>query len=139
MSVFLDSSILIAALVPSERKHAESLARLMDGTPLVYQHSFLETFSMLTGGRLGAKADADLVAKLIKQTLLPRVRVVHLDELEIVEALQAARQHGVRGGAVYDFMHLVAARKSGAAVLCTLNLDDFQQLSRVGDPLILQP
>ena len=94
---------------------------------------------MLTGGRLGAKADADLVAKLIKQTLLPRVRVVHLDEQELMEALQTARRHGVRGGAVYDFMHLVAARKSGATILCTLNLDDFQQLSRIGDPLIQQP
>lgn len=139
MSVFLDSSILIAALVPSEQKHTESLARVMGGRPLVYQHAFLETFAMLTGGRLGAKADADLVAKLIKETLLPRVRVLHLDEQEVVEALQAARRHGVRGGAVYDFMHLVAARKSGATVLCTLNLDDFQQLSRVGDPLIQQP
>jgi predicted nucleic acid-binding protein len=139
MSVFLDSSILIAALVPSEQKHVESLACLMSGTPLVYQHAFLETFAMLTGGRLGAKADADLVAKLIKQTLFPRVRVVHLDEQELMEALQTARRHGVRGGAVYDFMHLVAARKSGATILCTLNLDDFQQLSRIGDPLIQQP
>lgn len=139
MSVFLDSSILIAALVPSERKHAESLACLMSGTPLVYQHAFLETFAMLTGGRLGARVDADLVAKLIRQTLLPRVRIVNLDEGEIVEALQLARLHGVRGGAVYDYMHLVAAHKSGAAVLCTLNLDDFQQLARVGDPLVQQP
>lgn len=139
MSVFLDSSVLIAALVPSEQKHAESLASLMDGTPLVYQHALLETFAMLTGGRLGARADADLVAKLIKQTLLPRIRVVHLGEQEVIEALQSAKRHGVRGGAVYDFMHLVAARKSGATVLYTLNLDDFEQLSRAGDPVIQQP
>ncbi|MGV3658779.1 MAG: PIN domain-containing protein [Prosthecobacter sp.] len=122
MSVFLDSSILIASVVPSEHRHAESMALVMTGTAYVYQHAFLETFAMLTGGRLGSKADADLVARMIKLTLLPRVRVVHLSESEVVDALQTARRHGVRGGGVYDFMHF-----------------DFQQLARAGDPMIQRP
>lgn len=50
-----------------------------------------------------------------------------------------ARAHGVRGGAVYDYMHLVAARKGKADVLFTLNLSDFQHLHREGDPEIRHP
>jgi len=54
-------------------------------------------------------------------------------------ALRLAKQHGVRGGAVYDFMHRVAARKADAKVLFTLNLTDFQALSREGDFEIRRP
>jgi predicted nucleic acid-binding protein len=139
MSDVLDSSVLIAALAPDEDRHADSLALLMQGGNVVYAHAFLETFSTLTGGRLGVKVDADLAAQLLSETILPRVHVVELGTKEILAALRLARIHGVRGGAVYDFMHLVTARKTGAAALYTLNMADFQHLRREGDPEIRRP
>jgi predicted nucleic acid-binding protein len=51
--VLLDSSVLIAALAPDEARHSESLALLKQGGNVVYAHAILETFSTLTGGRLG--------------------------------------------------------------------------------------
>ncbi len=139
MSALLDSSVLIAALAPDEPKHAESLALLMQGGNAVYAHAILETFSTLTGGRLGVKVDADLATKLLNETILPRVAVVELGAAELVAALQQARLRGVRGGAVYDFMHLVAARKAGAEILYTINFSDFRHLSREGDPEVRCP
>jgi predicted nucleic acid-binding protein len=105
----------------------------------VYAHAFLETFSTLTGGKLGVKVDADLAAQLLRETVLPRVRVVELGIEEVLDALRLARKHGVRGGAVYDFTHLVAARKAGTALIYTLNMADFQSLHRDGDPEIRRP
>ncbi len=139
MSVLLDSSVLIAALAPDEDRHAESLALLMQGEAVIYAHALLETFSTLTGGRLGVKVDADFAAQLLSQTVMPRVQVVELTADELLAALRLARLHGVRGGAVYDFMHLVAARKASVAVLYTLNLTDFQHLRRESDPEIQRP
>ena len=139
MSALLDSSVLIAALVPDEDSHAESLALLLQGGNEVYSHAFLETFSTLTGGKLGVKVDADLAAKLLSETVLPRVRVVELATEDILAGLRVARKHGVRGGGVYDFMHLVAARKAKSTVLYTLNTADFQPLRREGDPEIRRP
>lgn len=139
MSALLDSSVLIAALAPDEDSHAPSLALLMQAGNDVYAHALLETFSTLTGGKLGVKVDAHLAAKLLSETVLPRVRVVELGTEEVVAALRTARSHGVRGGAVYDFMHLIAARKAGAAVLFTLNLADFQHICRDGDPEVRRP
>lgn len=135
----LDSSVLIAALAPDEARHTESLALLMQGGNAVYAHAILETFSTLTGGRLGVKVDADLAAKLLSETILSRVQVVELGIAELVAALQQARRHGVRGGGVYDFMHLVAARKAGVEILYTINVSDFQHLSREGDPEVRCP
>ena len=53
--------------------------------------------------------------------------------------MKAAQHRGVRGGAIYDWLHLAAARKAGAEVFYTLNLRDFQALARPGDPLIRIP
>ena len=139
MSALLDSSVLIAALAPDEARHAESLALLRQGGHAVYAHAILETFSTLTGGRLGVKVDPDLAAKLLKETILPRVHVVELGGAELMAALEQARRHGRRGGAVYDFMHLVAARKAGAGILYTINFSDFRHLSREGDPEVRCP
>lgn len=54
-------------------------------------------------------------------------------------ALQECEARGVRGGAIYDFLHLIAARKAGTEALVTLDLRDFQALARPGDPRIEAP
>jgi predicted nucleic acid-binding protein len=55
MSAFLDSSVLVAALAPDESKHADCLALLLQGGNCIYSHALLETFSTLTGGKLGVR------------------------------------------------------------------------------------
>ena len=111
----------------------------MQGGNSVHAHAFLETFSTLTGGRLGIKVDADFAARLLTETVLPRVQVVEISADELLASLRLAKKQGVRGGAVYDFMHLVAARKAGATVLYTLNIADFQHIQREGDPEVRRP
>jgi predicted nucleic acid-binding protein len=139
MSVLLDSSVLVAWLAPDEDRHEECLALLLQRGNVVHAHAFLETFSTLTGGRLGVKVDADFATKLLSETVLPRVQVIELGIAELLDALRLARKQGVRGGGVYDYMHLVAARKAKADILYTINLSDFEHLHREGDPEIRRP
>jgi len=139
MSLLLDSSVLVAALSRDEDRHAECLALLLKGEGVIYAHALMETFTTLTGGRLGMRVNADFAAQLLSQTVRPLVQVVELNADELLDALLLARRHGVRGGAVYDYAHLVAARKVGASGLYTLNLNDFLALRRQGDPEILCP
>ena len=98
-----------------------------------------ETFATLTGGRLGLRVDADVAAKMIRESIVPCVNFVELGVDEMIEAQGCARKQGVRGGGVYDYMHLVAARKAKADTLYTINLSDFQHLHREGDPEIRRP
>lgn len=135
MSALLDSSVLVA----DELKHAECLARLLKGGNCIYSHALLETFSTLTGGKLGVRVTADFAIRMLSETVLPRVTVIELSSLEIIEALGVAQSRGVRGGGVYDYMHLVAARKANAAVIHTLNMDDFLHLRRGDDPEVQLP
>jgi hypothetical protein len=106
---------------------------------VVHVHALNETFATLTGGSLGFRVDADLAARLIREQIITRATMIVLDAEEVTEALAKARAHGVRGGAVYDYMHLFAARKGKSDALYTLNLADFQHLQREGDPEIRRP
>ena len=140
MRSLCDSSVLIAALLPSEDHHAASAALLNgDVTIVVHVHALNETFATLTGGSLGFRVDANLTARLIRERIIARASMIVLDADDVTAALDQARAHGVRGGAVYDYMHLVAARKGQADVLYTLNLADFHNLKREGDPEIRSP
>jgi hypothetical protein len=47
----------------------------------------------------------------------------------MLAALKQTRKRGVRGGRVHDFMHAVAAEKSGAKELLTLDTHDFDALT----------
>ena len=53
--------------------------------------------------------------------------------------LAECEPRGVRGGAVYDLLHLAAARKAKAEVFVTLDARNFQALARPGDPRIESP
>jgi len=140
MRALCDSSVLIASLLPSEDHHA-ACAALLNGTDtiVVHVHALNETFATLTGGSLGFRVDANLTARLIREQIIAHASMIVLDADDVASALDQARAHGVRGGAVYDYMHLVAARKGQAEALYTLNLADFHSLKREGDPEILRP
>ena len=58
---------------------------------------------------------------------------------DLLRALREANAVGVRGGAFYDYLHLAAARKTGATLLYTLNVRHFEALARAGDPRIEAP
>ena len=85
---------------------------------------------------MGIRVDADVAAKLIRESIVPWVTFLELSVDEILEAQSSARKQGVRGGGVYDYMHLVAARKVKADILYTINFSDFEHLHREGDPEI---
>lgn len=139
MSALLDSSVLVAALASDELKHTECLALLLKGGNCIYSHALLETFSTLTGGKLGVRVTGDFAVRMLSETVLPRVTVIELSTAEIIAALAIAQSRGVRGGGVYDSMHLVAAKKANVSTIHTLNRDDFLHLRRDGDPEIQAP
>ncbi len=139
MSQYLDSAVLVASLVPDDPDHAACDALLNEAGNWTTLHSLNETFATLTGGRLGIRVDADVAARLIRESIVPALDFVALELQDILAAQASAKLQGVRGGAIYDYMHLVAARKARADSLHTINLDDFTAIHRKGDPVIRRP
>lgn len=139
MIVSADSSVLIASLVKKDPHHEASVSVLEEHRPFIFRHALVETFSTLTGGRLGFRMSSDEIARLIRESILPWVRSTELEDAELIEAMSISQDRGVRGGAIYDFLHLHAARKVNAARLYTKDVNDFKSFHRQGDPEIVHP
>lgn len=136
MSVLLDTSVIVASLDSNETGHVACDRLLASGGHKAYAHAMAETFSILSGGRQSRRLRPALVAKLIEDSVLPYVELVHLTGNETMKAIADSERRGVRGGAIYDLLHLVAARKAGVDALVTLDVRDFEALAKAGDPAI---
>ena len=139
MIMAADSSVLIACLVAGDANHHAAADLLRKNRPFVYRHALSEVFSTLTGGKLRFRLSAAQAAELIRDELLPRIKTVELDEAEMVDAMAMAQERGVRGGAIYDFLHLTAARKVKASRFHTTDVNDFRSFHRPGDPEVSHP
>lgn len=118
---FLDTSVVVAALVAEEDHHAKCRKLLLSGEFHVYAHGISEVFSTLTGGARGYRLSAGMVSEMLELHLMPLLSLVSLTPAEMLRALGEAESRGVRGGAVYDYFHLVAARKGKAEKFYTLD------------------
>ncbi len=135
----VDSSVLVAALVDSEPDHRACGTLLERGGARAYSHGLAETFSTLSGGRSGYRVPAKQTAELIEGSLLPYLEMIVLSPKEMLSAMLECQARGVRGAAIFDYFHLVSARKAKADRLYTLDVANFRSFHRTGDPEIVHP
>jgi predicted nucleic acid-binding protein len=121
MKAYWDSSALI-------QSHLDNTvhARLRREGAYTRTHSLSETFATLTGRAAIAMSANDAAAAV--KGLLQYLDLVDLTGVEIAKALAKAQSLGVRGGRVHDYIHALAAEKSGAKTLLTLDRNDFSGL-----------
>ncbi|MGV3531369.1 MAG: PIN domain-containing protein [Chthoniobacteraceae bacterium] len=135
----LDSSVIVGAIDRNDPAHVACRHLLLSGEFCIHAHALSETFSTLTGGRLKVRTSSAHTASVLRDWVVPRLVVTTLDAADLLRAYEESSARGVRGGAIHDYLHLVAARKAGAPMLYTLNIGDFQTFYRIGDPKIVKP
>lgn len=127
MSSALDSSVIIAVLNGEDPDHEACLA-IFDSPGLsIFSHALSEVFSTLTGGRLGFRVPASQAAAILKDQIAPRLKIISLTPTDLLKAYAEAESKGIRGGAIYDYLHLVAARKTGAERFRTAGCEGFHE------------
>ena len=124
MKTYWDSSALVAAVETPGLQ-----LRLQQERGVARPHTLAETFSTITGNPKN-RTDADHAAE-IPAYLAKNFDFVDLTAAEMLAALKSARKLGVRGGRVHDFFHAVAAKKSGAKKIVTLDKNDFAGLTEI--------
>jgi predicted nucleic acid-binding protein len=139
MIASLDTSILIAALLEGDPHYAACDALIAEKDVCIYLHGLVEAFNTLTGGRLGFRLLPKDAAEIIEGTAFPTLGVITLTAKETMAAMGEAHSRGVRGGAIYDYLHLVAARKAKSRRLYTLDVSNFRSFHRPGDPEVVHP
>ncbi len=133
MTVALDTSVIVAALVAAHPDHARArpyLDRARDGQNrlVVASHALAEVYATLTvypGSPKLTPADA---RRLLAQDVLAHAQVVALDGDDYASVLDRLVGLGLVSGAVYDALHVRAAEKAGADELVTINGRDFRRM-----------
>ncbi len=82
---------------------------------------------------------------MIETNIVERMKIVTLTAKEAMRVIRDCNQLGVRGGGIYDCLHIAAARKVGAQQVLTLNMRHFAtfaptwlQESASRDPLTIR-
>jgi predicted nucleic acid-binding protein len=122
MKAYWDSSALVQSLAEPALQ-----LRLKKERGFTRPHALAETFSALTGNpqtRVDANDASEFIANLARS-----LDFTELSAQETLHALKTARQKGVRGGRVHDYLHAVAAEKSGAKKILTLDRNDFSGIT----------
>jgi predicted nucleic acid-binding protein len=136
--IYFDTSVLLDAVRKDEVHHSACLAAVKGGG-CTSTHAMLEAFSILTGGRSSRRYPPAFAARLLGVSFEKRLQPFSLTWKECHAMLAETQDRGIRGGAIYDYQHLVCARKAGADILLTLNKSDFLAFARPGDPEVRSP
>jgi predicted nucleic acid-binding protein len=123
---FLDTGILVGALLKSHPEHEVCLTALEDSVrPFTDAHALAETFATLTGFyKVPTDAAAELTLSLCDSLVVEAMVWVDY-EMAILEA----RSRGIMGGGIYDSLHATFARRKKAARIVTRNPSHFQHVA----------
>jgi predicted nucleic acid-binding protein len=123
---FLDTGIMVGALLESHPDHLACLSALEDSErPLTNAHALAETFATLTGFyKVPTQAAAELTLGLRDS-----IDVEALALADYETSIREARGRGVMGGAIYDSVHATFARRKKAARIVTRNPSHFHHVA----------
>ena len=131
---FLDTGILVGALLKSHPEHQVCVSALEDSTrPFTNAHAIAETFATLTGF-YKVPVEAAIELTLAVQESL-EVEALALTDYQT--AIREARKRGIMGGGIYDSLHATFARRKKATQIVTRNPSYFQHAAP--DITILTP
>jgi predicted nucleic acid-binding protein len=128
VSVFLDTSVLIAAVRTADLRHAASneLVRKcrLDNSSCA-AHTLAEVYASLTGMRPPHRFRPEQ-AMVVLDGLRAKFRCVELAADEVLNTARGIAGLGLSGGFIYDALLLTCARKVNADRIYTWNLRHFR-------------
>jgi predicted nucleic acid-binding protein len=126
---FFDTSVLIPVFMEDHEHHEASLAAFLAADKkraCCAAHSLAEVYSVLTrlpGNRLSGEQ-----VLLFLEDIEERLTAVALDSREYFSTIRESAAAGIVGGMLYDALLARCARKAGADVIYTWNVQHFRRL-----------
>lgn len=129
MSIFLDTSVLVPVFLADHPHHTASLELYATCTPETAScagHSLAEVYSTLTRLPAPHRASPEQAIKCVEE-ISRRFRLIILDGVAYLAAIQTAAAQNIAGGTFYDSLIATCALHSGAAQIYTWNQRHFEQ------------
>lgn len=133
MKVFLDTSVLVAAVVQKHENNAQAFAvldRVQNGKDegFVSAHSLAEVYAVLTKSPPPFRHSSEQALLSLEENIIKYFRVVSLTGAEYVALVREAALAGIQGGTVYDAILLKCAAKASVERIYTLNTRHFEAI-----------
>lgn len=133
MKVAFDTSVLVAGSIQAHPEFGRSAAWLdavdRGEVELTWTvHAYAEAWSVLTRLPLVERLDPSAVSSVL-ESLISLRSPLELTMSDYIDAALRCAEAGVRSGAIFDALHLVAAERAGVECILTLNVKDFDRLS----------
>lgn len=134
MKVFLDTSVLVAAVVKQHVSHERAFTKLervltKKDEGIISTHSLAEMYAVLTKLPPPYRHTPEQALLSIEENVLKHFKTIGLVASEYAALLREAAGARIQGGTVYDALLLKSATKAGATAIFTLNLKHFQAIA----------
>lgn len=134
MKVFLDTSVLVSAVVQQHVFHERSfpvLERVMaqKDEGIISSHSLAEMYAVLTRLPSPFRHTPEQAWLSIDENVLKHFKTVSLVSADYAAFLREATGSGIQGGKIYDALLLKCAARTAADRVYTLNLKHFQSIA----------
>lgn len=144
MKALLDTSTLIAAMLPDHVHHAHALPWLSEAKSGAFEfvcsgHSLAELYAVLTRLPRTPPIGPEDALRLIQENVTSHAQVHSLSSDEYASLIELLAQNKIRGAAVYDAIIARIGELTGVDYLVTLNVADFQRVWPAGAARIVSP
>ncbi|MBI5203325.1 MAG: PIN domain-containing protein [Nitrospirae bacterium] len=144
MTVFFDTSVLVAALVKPHPMHSQAInwlkrAKSHNLDMIISSHTLAELYAVLTTLPVSPKITPEMAWRLISENIEGIATIISLSSLEYIATIKHLRNLGLSGGIIYDALAFKASIKSNADKLVTFNVSDFKRLLTDEKIQILSP
>jgi predicted nucleic acid-binding protein len=144
VNIYTDTSVVVARTLSNHLHHANAVQlfrqlRAQRWTPVISTHGLAEVYSVLTRLPTLQRVSAAEASHMIQENLLRHFEIQALGKADYAEIVRSCSAQGWIGGAVYDAIHIHAARKAGCERVYTFNLSDFRRIAPDLHDRILSP
>lgn len=134
MKIFLDSNVLIAAIVEKHESHARAfriLDRVQNGRDegVISAHSLAEVYSVITKAPPPIRHTSEQALLSIEGNIVRFFETISLTGHDYAAVIRDAALAGIQGGTIYDAVLLNCAAKAGVEKILTLNLRHFENIA----------
>lgn len=142
--ILYDTSVIIAGTFEDHDHFSvafpwHELARRQRISAFISTHSVAEIFATLTTQSYVPFLPRDQVEEILFKDILPCFQPVVLSPSDYKSAIGRALDRSLRGGVIYDSLHIQAAIKKKVDALVTLNSKDFTRLIEPAELRIINP
>lgn len=142
--IFFDTSVIVAGLIEAHPHYEKSnpwLGKVVSGKEKgsVSSHTLAELYSSLTTIPVIPRIRPDQALYLIEESILKHFKIYEFKKEDYISVLKNSSLHSIKGGTVYDALHILAAQKMKANIVLTLNLKHFLSIWSEGKKILKSP